>query len=76
MQALASRTGVWTVRTSGVVYDHDRGDEDDMRSDDPWTDRAVIITTPRCAACDAVPAFCMEHFGAVFDLALRSEYGK
>lgn len=63
----AARTDGYKVRNSGVVYDHDRGDENDTCSDDQWTDRVITIATPRCAACDAIPDFCAEHVGAVFD---------
>jgi hypothetical protein len=35
--------------------------------DSHWPDRASVLRSPRCAACDAGPDFCAEHFGAVFD---------
>lgn len=34
---------------------------------DAWTDRASVLHSPRCAACDAGPDFCAEHFGTVFE---------
>jgi len=45
--------------------------ETDEKDDPQWTDRATVLRTPRCAACDASPDFCAEHFGAVFDLPFR-----
>src|SRR5262245_35270673 len=45
-----------------------------MKDDDSrWADRANVLCSPRCAACDARPDFCAEHVGAVFDLPLGYE---
>lgn len=44
-----------------------------MKDDDFWTDHVRVLHSPRCAACDASPDFCAEHFGAVLDLPLGYE---
>jgi hypothetical protein len=45
-----------------------------MNDDDShWTDRASVLHSPRCAACDASTDFCAEHFGVILDLPLGYE---